>query len=118
MNKCREWDFCPCLIAKSEITSPIYVRNPFSNQLINVLPFFELLNKYYNDDPIEYVKSIDKEIQLIVALLPEDEVTLLPIKNMLAEMFARRDMEFSIVVDDVVQTEVDAILNIKKRLTN
>ena len=62
-----------------------------TNNSINVKPFFNLLHKHYDDDLNVYAKSLDKEIKLLVEVLPVG-VNLTAYKNLLSSFFSRRDM--------------------------
>ena len=86
----KERDKVDCPYMASLKTENILVRNPYNGELINARPFFDLLHKHYNDDPNLYAQQIDNEIQIITELIPENE-ELIEIKNILSQMFDRRD---------------------------
>ena len=111
MSECRFGCDCPFLEFNTTMkNAPILVRNPYTNDLINVQPFFDLLHKHYNDDPRKYAKKIDEEIRLLVEFMPSDEETLIPIKNTIDQMFDRRNAEFEILVPEEVQNKIDSMI--------
>ncbi|MCK5704346.1 MAG: hypothetical protein KAI29_24500 [Cyclobacteriaceae bacterium] len=111
MTKCKFEGRCPFIDLNQKVNhAPILVRNPYTNDLINVQLFFDLLHKHYNDDPRKYAKKIDEEIRLLVEFMPSEEEALIPIKNAIDQMFDRRNVEFEILVPEEVQAKIDRMI--------
>ena len=111
MSECRFGCECPFLDFNDPMeNAPILVRNPYTNYLIDTRPFFDLLHKHYDDDPRQYAHAIDKEIQLIINLLPKMDNELIPIKNVINEMFDRRDVECRIQLPENTRLKAEKIL--------
>ncbi|MCK5369569.1 MAG: hypothetical protein KAQ62_13495 [Cyclobacteriaceae bacterium] len=111
MTKCKFERRCPFIDLNLRVNhAPILVRNPYTNDLINVQLFFDLLHKHYNDDPQKYAIAIDREIQLLIDLLPEREGNLVPIKNVINEMFDRRNVEWNIRLPEKTRLDAEKII--------
>ena len=107
----KERDKVECPYQATLKTENILVRNPYNGEFINVRPFFDLLNKHYNDDPWICAKKIDEEIRPLVEYMPNDEDILIPTKNSIDQMFDRRNVGFEIQVPDEMRAKIDNMIN-------